>query len=572
MDKKLLILGCADRKRDSGGLLPALDRYDGPAYRVIRTFLREYQWPEDVSIAVLSAEYGLFGILKGIRQYDKRMDLATATARAPECSTILSKWATSHRSVHVALGKDYMPAVQPGLETLCLESHIFTGGIGQKLHQIKTFLTESSSPRRVNVNVEGGTGRYSYFLPDWDDLLDPEFDFNGDSFSGASRSERQDKHCCVLMHPGRMSDGILVSLAQQGAQKGPLRQPEGTEPSALSRPPLRKHYGLSSDQYLFGDCGAFTYVNEKAPTISVDQAVALYESYGFDLGASVDHIPVTVVRNGDARVELPVEERQERVNLTHENARLFIESARQRKVGFIPVGTIQALGAEQYAQFVRDYYEFGYRHLAIGGLVPQSDVEIGKTMRAVMQVAEGLPERPWIHLFGIYRPHLQKLIRQLKVDSFDSASYFRKAWLRSDQNYLAPNGQWYAALRVPMTSDGRTLNRLKMMDVDIDALKMLENEVLRLLTQYDKDQVAVGEVLEAVVNYDRYLVRSSETESMRARYKRTLLDRPWRSCHCNFCRNLGIHILVFRGANRNKRRGAHNTLMLYGALQENAQQ
>ena len=46
MDKRLLILGCADRKRDSGGLLPALDRYDGPAYRVIRTFLREYQWPE----------------------------------------------------------------------------------------------------------------------------------------------------------------------------------------------------------------------------------------------------------------------------------------------------------------------------------------------------------------------------------------------------------------------------------------------------------------------------------------------------------------------------------------------
>ena len=89
MDKRLLILGCADRKRDSGGVLPALDRYDGPAYRVIRTFLREYQWPEDVSIAVLSAEYGLFGVLKGIRQYDKRMDLATATARIATGNNLL---------------------------------------------------------------------------------------------------------------------------------------------------------------------------------------------------------------------------------------------------------------------------------------------------------------------------------------------------------------------------------------------------------------------------------------------------------------------------------------------------
>ena len=164
---------------------------------------------------------------------------------------------------------------------------------------------------------------------------------------------------------------------------------------------------------------------------------------------------------------------------------------------------------------------------------------------------------PWIHLFGIYRPRLQELFRHLNVDSFDSASYFRKAWLRSDQNYLASNGQWYAALRVPMTSDGRTRNRLQMMDVDIGELQILEREVLRLLSQYDNDRVTVSEVLEAVLHYDSYLPRSSETESMRAKYKRTLVDRPWRSCNCNFCENLGIHMLIFRGANRNKRRGAH---------------
>ena len=356
----------------------------------------------------------------------------------------------------------------------------------------------------------------------------------------------------------------------------PLKRAHCVNLKELSRAHFLAHHcanitGLSSDQYLFGDCGAFTYVNEKAPTISVDQAVALYESYGFDLGASVDHIPVPVVRIGDDRVELPVEERQERVNLTRENARLFIDSARERKVGFIPVGTIQALNPEQYAQFVRDYYEFGYRHLAIGGLVPQRDIDIEKTIRAVMQVAQELPERPWIHLFGIYRPRLQQLFRHLKVDSFDSASYFRKAWLRSDQNYLSSNGQWYAALRVPMTSDGRTRNRLQMMDANIEDLQVLEREVLRLLSQYDDDQVTLSEVLEAVLHYDSYLARSSETESMRAKYRRTLVDRPWRSCHCNFCESLGIHMLIFRGANRNKRRGAHNILMLYGDLTQGTQ-
>ena len=570
MDKRLLILGCANRKRGSDGLLPALDRYDGPPFRVVRKFLREHQWPDVLSIAVLSAKYGLFGVLKGIANYDKRMDAATARASEADCSTILSKWATSHQSMHVSLGKDYMPAVQPGLEKLGLEHEVFAGGQGSKLHQIKTFLEDASPTRRIKAELEGGTGSYSYFLPDWDDLLDPGFDFDRDSFSGDSRSQRGDKHCGVLMKP-KMSDGILLSLAQQGIQKGPLRRLKGTDPGSLAPPPLRAHFGLADNQYLFGDCGAFSYVNKNAPTISVDQAVALYESYGFDFGASVDHIPVAMVRNNGERVELSDEERQERVDITHENARLFIESASERKVGFTPVGTIQALSPEQYAQSVRDYHEFGYRHLAIGGLVPQRDAEIEKAIRAVMQVAEELPKRPWVHLFGIYRPKLQALFRELKVDSFDSASYFRKAWLRSDQNYLGADGQWYAAIRVPMTKDGRTQKRLEKMNADIELLAQHERVVLKLLSQYDNEQVGVGEVLDAVLAYDRNLARSSETKSMREKYKRTLTDRPWRKCKCTFCGELGIHMLIFRGANRNKRRGAHNTLMLYGDLTKDAQ-
>ena len=124
----------------------------------------------------------------------------------------------------------------------------------------------------------------------------------------------------------------------------------------------------------------------------------------------------------------------------------------------------------------------------------------------------------------------------------------------------------HAALRVPMTSDGRTRSRLVGMGADIERLERQERSVLRLLSRYDSGQAGVDEVLEAVVDYDRHLARSSEITSMRAKYRRTLREAPWRSCECNFCRHLGIHILVFRGSNRNKRRGAHNTLMLYGGI------
>ena len=53
--KHLLVMGCSETKR-TPGLLPAIDRYDGSAYRVLRSYLREREWPTNLSIAVLSAK------------------------------------------------------------------------------------------------------------------------------------------------------------------------------------------------------------------------------------------------------------------------------------------------------------------------------------------------------------------------------------------------------------------------------------------------------------------------------------------------------------------------------------
>jgi hypothetical protein len=75
------------------------------------------------------------------------------------------------------------------------------------------------------------------------------------------------------------------------------------------------------------------------------------------------------------------------------------------------------------------------------------------------------------------------------------------------------------------------------------------------------------EVLDVVIDYDERLTRSSDVRSLRKKYERTLEDRPWQKCGCPFCRKTGNHVLIFRGSNRNKRRGAHNTLMLYGSLE-----
>lgn len=558
MPKELLLLSCSDRKLEYETKLPAFEVYDGPYYRVLRKFLRESPWPRNLAVSALSAKHGLFGVIKEIENYDMRMDQDRARAKAGECAMILRRWREEERisKVHVVLGPDYQPAVAPALESIGAECQYFDGPIGMRQSQVRNFLHQHSEERKKKY-IQRIPGAMRYFIPDWDDMLDPDFNFDSDTFSEPDRKARNNKHCNDLIRPTEMCNGVLVSLAQRQTSKGPLRKLEGTEPGSLTPTSPRELMGLSEKQYLLGDCGAFSYINEEKPTISTEQAVALYELYDFDLGASVDHIPIG---------SLPEEERAARVQITCENARKFIQMCRKRGNLFTPVGSIQGLSPEQYSENLGKYCEMGYQHVAIGGLVPLPDQEIREIVEAISKAANKQKNRPWIHLFGIYRPKLQARFQELGIDSFDSASYFRKAWLRSDQNYLGANGKWYAAIRVPMTKDPRTRKRLEENGVAIEEAERQERAALDILVKYGRGQAQVSEVLDTVLGYDQQLLRRSEKKSLKDKYRQTLEEKPWLNCDCTFCEELGIHILIFRGANRNKRRGAHNTAMLFGRL------
>ena len=211
----------------------------------------------------------------------------------------------------------------------------------------------------------------------------------------------------------------------------------------------------------------------------------------------------------------------------------------------------------------------GYQHVALGGLVRLQDSAILEIVKEVSDAAGQLPERPWIHLFGVFRPKLQPEFKRLRIDSFDSATYFRKSWLRSDQNYLCTDGNWYAAIRVPITKDPRTRKRLAENGADLQEMQQQEQIVLKMLKDYGDDKADLTETLNAVIGYDEQLLRSSETKSMRKKYERTLREKPWLKCSCGFCQQLGIQVLIFRGSNRNKRRGTHNTAMLFEKLNDN---
>ncbi len=51
-------------------------------------------------------------------------------------------------------------------------------------------------------------------------------------------------------------------------------------------------------------------------------------------------------------------------------------------------------------------------------------------------------------------------------------------------------------------------------------------------------------------------------------YEKTLRNEPWRECGCPICSELGIEVAIFRGNNRNRRRGFHNTRKFYDEFEE----
>ena len=73
---RLLILSCSARKRGDGDLLPAVERYDGPAFRLFRKY-RRAPTPElgagAVRAYILSAEFGLVGEDALVPPYDRLM-------------------------------------------------------------------------------------------------------------------------------------------------------------------------------------------------------------------------------------------------------------------------------------------------------------------------------------------------------------------------------------------------------------------------------------------------------------------------------------------------------------------
>jgi hypothetical protein len=88
---------------------------------------------------------------------------------------------------------------------------------------------------------------------------------------------------------------------------------------------------------------------------------------------------------------------------------------------------------------------------------------------------------------------------------------------------------------------------------------------MRMLRSFDQGKETVDHVLDALAEYDHLITpdRASELDE----YRRTLEAKPWKDCSCDICRRDGVEVVIFRGNNRNRRRGFHNVFVFYRMMQ-----
>ena len=160
-----------------------------------------------------------------------------------------------------------------------------------------------------------------------------------------------------------------------------------------------------------------------------------------------------------------------------------------------------------------------------------------------------------MHLLGITRTELVKDYERYGVASFDSTSPFRQAFKDDRDNYYAPRAQ------VPR--DPRHADRQQQPTQAARARRPTRSEhraehssrrACARSSPTTETNAPSTTPLDALAAYDSFLGEPDR----QSEYWRTLHDRPWRSCPCGICAEVGIQVVIFRGTERNKRRGFHN--------------
>ncbi len=396
-----------------------------------------------------------------------------------------------------------------------------------------------------------------FFLPENDDRVDPHYDFMQD-YSEKNRDPLNNDVYAHQIFERPQFDGLLVSkvnIDNATRQKSAMMKEMG----------MHDFYRLPREYPIMGDCGAFSYIDKELPPYTTQEIINYYHELGFDYGVSVDHLIVGPFQRDE---KIRNERYQLTLNLAEEFITLYRENREREGYRFHPIGIVQGWDPTSFRKAVEHLINLGYDYVALGGLAKEQS---GKIYEILKEIAPIIPTPTFrMHLFGVARDmNTMRSFHKLGVTSFDSSSPLRRAWLGTGHNYHTLSGKHYTAIRIPEAKE--TAGRVKKMlesngKIEFKEYKRLEQEALVALREFSAGKRELTDTVEAILEYDKILGENREVH--RELYTELLSERPWEQCGCNICQEIGIDVVVFRGNNRNRRRGFHNTHVYYAQVQE----
>jgi len=411
------------------------------------------------------------------------------------------------------------------------------------------------------------------------DYVDPAFDFVADR----SPAERQPYWDDAYPHEilgYAPYDGVLVSRGIVGDHrvKGKYTASQARRFELVG---VRKFMRLDKPEFahldIFGDCGAFTYVEEEQPPYTPLEMAEFYDECGFTHGCSVDHIifdfdPTLSGMAGGSQ------DARNRFEITLENADGFHRETLAMGAAFRPLGVIQGWSPGSMAEAARRLVAMGYDYLALGGMVPLKSPEIKLCLEAIRNA---VPASTRLHILGFAKADDIDSFHGYDIASFDTTSPLIRAFKDAKQNYYLPGKdlalRYYTSIRVPQAIENPKLQRsVKKGTFRAEDLVRMEALALNSLRAFDRGEADLEETLRHVLVYSAPLVEERPFEDcadsvslarLEARYRTTLTDKPWKECSCSICREASIDVIIFRGSNRNKRRGIHNLAVYHDHIE-----
>jgi tRNA-guanine family transglycosylase len=242
---------------------------------------------------------------------------------------------------------------------------------------------------------------------------------------------------------------------------------------------------------IIGDSGAHSYRALDEPPFTCQDILEFYANGEFNYGMTLDMVASPWVRSGG----LTNTELEHRLQMTIANAEkcLALQARYQYPVELL--GVVQGWDAESYRRCAKEILKLGFKYLAIAG---QRKISLLKeSILAIQQEVQQARQPIKIHVLGTGSPQMLNFYVTHGITSFDSATWFRQAWMSGTHNYFMSDGTKHTAHRATRVG----------------------------LSDFEADQLSWDTTI---------------------------------NCSCPICKTVGQQVLLFRGHERNTRRGFHN--------------